>query len=58
MKQLYTTQEIAELLKVSEKTIYNFRQEGMPFKTIGRSVRFDADEVMKWLGEINKRALK
>lgn len=58
MKQLYTTQEIAKMLSVSEKTIYNFRLEGMPYKTLGRSVRFDADEVIEWVDNQNNEEVK
>ena len=54
MKELYTTKEIAEMLKVHVNTINNFRKEGMPYKKIGHAVRFDADEVMKWIEEQNK----
>ncbi len=51
MKQLYTTAELAAMWKVHEKTIYNYRMNGMPFKMIGRSVRFDPDEVTKWINK-------
>ena len=54
MKQLYTTQEVADMLKVHFNTIHNFRKEGMPFKKIGSSVRFDIDEVMEWIESKNK----
>lgn len=54
MKELYTTREVAEMLKVHVNTINNFRKEGMPYKKISHAVRFDADEVMEWIENQNK----
>lgn len=56
MRELYTTAELASLLKVHEKTIYNLRLEGMPFKKIGHSIRFDPVEVVEWYEQRGKNA--
>lgn len=55
MKELYTTAEMAKLLKLHEKTIYNMRKEGMPFKVIGKAIRFDTDEVNEWIESRHKK---
>lgn len=42
--------ELQEHLKVSSVTIWRWRKEGLPFKKLGpQSIRFDLEEVMKWL---------
>jgi len=46
-----TTKELQEKFKVTRGTINNWRNEGMPFKKIGRLVRFDYDKVIKWIDE-------
>ena len=51
MDALLTTTELAEVWKVSEKTIYNFRKSGMPYKMIGRSVRFEEEAVNNWMNQ-------
>lgn len=58
MKELLTRKELAQALKVNIKTIYNWRQNGMPFKTIGGVIRFDPDEVTKWIEEQNNKAVE
>ena len=55
MKELYTTREVAEMLKVHVNTVNNFRKEGMPYKKISHAVRFDADEVMEWIEKQNQK---
>jgi len=49
-----TTLELMKLLKVSKRTIVYWREQGMPFKKINRLVRFDLDEVKKWIDERSK----
>jgi len=51
-----TTLELMELLKVSKRTIVYWREQGMPFKKINRLVRFDLDEVKKWIDKRSKEA--
>jgi excisionase family DNA binding protein len=49
--EFYTTSELAELLRVTETTIYRMARRGeLPYYTIGRSMRFrngDVDEFLK-----------
>lgn len=49
MNELMTTDELCEKLKVSRPTIERYRKKGMPYKKVGRLVRFDAKEVMEWI---------
>ena len=37
--------------QVSRATIDNWKKQGMPFLKIGRSVRFDENEVEIWIRE-------
>ena len=55
MNKLISTKELAEQIGVTEKTIYRYRKDGMPFKQISvRVIRYDLDEVMKWFEERGK----
>lgn len=49
--EFYTTSELAELLRVTETTIYRMARRGeLPYYTIGRSMRFrhgDVDDFLK-----------
>jgi len=48
---MLSTKELAEYLNVSEKTIYNYRQRGMPYIKVGGVMRHEKEKVMKWLKE-------
>lgn len=52
MKELLTIQEVANLLKVSPRTIHNYRRfGGLPalyMSDKGRTIRFDPDAVAAW----------
>ncbi len=54
MKQesLMTIPELMDFLQVKRNTIYTLRNLGLPTVKIGRSVRFRADSVLKWLAEM------
>lgn len=54
MKTYLTTKELSEKLKVSQVTIFNWRKKGLPL-AIETPPRFDAEAVIKWLNEQNKR---
>ena len=54
LKEFMTTKDLQAALKVSRQAIYKWRQEGLPYRTIGTSVRFDPDEVSKWIDEQEK----
>ena len=55
IKPLLTVQQLQEALNVSRSTVYEMRKKGMPYKEIGKSVRFDYNEVMKWIDEGNAK---
>jgi excisionase family DNA binding protein len=48
---LVSVKELAELLQVSVKTIYDWRYRGLGPKAIrvGRYVRYEPDEIERWL---------
>jgi len=55
-EELIDTRELARRLKVSTKTIRNWRQQNViPFFQIKRAVRFDWDEVTQVLYQNNHR---
>jgi len=45
----YTTKELCKILKVTRQTINEWRKLGMPFVKFGKLVRFNYEEVEKWL---------
>ena len=55
MQELLTMKEMAELLKVSEWTLINWRKKGMPYKRVGRGIRFEKDKALEW---VEKQSVK
>ena len=55
MKELMTSQEVADYFKVTTQTIYNWRKEGVPSIRIGHEYRYNIEKVMQWLAERNSR---
>lgn len=53
-ESLMTIPELMDFLKVKRNTIYSLRKLGLPTVKIGRSVRFRADSVIKWLSELEE----
>ena len=51
MEKLLTTKELVEQLKVNASTIHRWRKEGMPVRKLGTLVRFNYDDVIKWIEE-------
>jgi excisionase family DNA binding protein len=50
MKSLLTPIQLAEFLKVKLSTVYKWTHCGyVPFYKIGGSIRFDIEEIQKWL---------
>jgi excisionase family DNA binding protein len=53
MSELLTTKELMARLKVSRFTLYNWRDNGLPFIKVGPgtkgSVRYDWDKVQEWI---------
>ncbi len=44
-----TIEDVAEMLKIARSTVYKFKDMGMPFIKIGKTIRFKDDEVVKWV---------
>jgi len=50
--QLLTIEEASEVLRLSRSTIYTYvAREAIPYAKIGSHVRFNADELEKWVSE-------
>lgn len=60
MTRLIDVQTLATLLSVKEKTLYDWVYRGLiPYYKIGkRLVRFDYDEIIKWLEDKKHTDLK
>jgi len=53
MEKWLTTNEVAALLKTSKSTIYSWIREGfIPHNKVGRLVRFDLEEIHKWMRDM------
>jgi excisionase family DNA binding protein len=48
-EDILTKSELAEILKVTEKTIDRLRTKGMPSFKVGTKVRFKKAKVIEWL---------
>jgi excisionase family DNA binding protein len=54
--RLLTTKELADILAISPKTLYNYVTRGMiPYFKIESNVRFRAREVAEWLRQHSGR---
>ena len=50
MEKLLTLDEVTELLGIKEKTVYKYTSLNMiPHIKIGNRLRFDYDDLMKWI---------
>jgi len=50
MKKLLTPRECAEMLSLSVSGIYNYVYEKkIPYKKVGRRLRFDPEEIERWI---------
>lgn len=47
--EILTKGELAKLLKVTVRTVDRLRNEGLPSFKVGNLVRFDKNDVKKWL---------
>lgn len=49
-KSLITEAELSEFLNISKSTLHKLREEGeIPYRLISTCIRYDIDEVEKWL---------
>jgi excisionase family DNA binding protein len=46
---LLTSSQLARFLGCSDRHVFNLRKRGMPAYRIGEIVRFDLDQVRRWL---------
>ena len=46
-----TINDVSEMLQVTKSTVYSLKNRGMPFIKLGKSIRFDQDEVINWVKE-------
>lgn len=54
-EKMLTTEELRQWLQIGRTTLWRWRKEGMPYIKYGNSVRFNKDDVLKWLSENNKK---
>lgn len=47
--EFITDAELCELLKVTRQATYNWRVQGMPYRKMGKLVRYNYKEVIEWL---------
>ncbi|MBO0423578.1 helix-turn-helix domain-containing protein [Enterococcus plantarum] len=52
--QYVTKAQLAELLNVSENSIMRMREQGMPYFSFGKIVRYNLNEVQEWMRIYNK----
>ncbi|MDT8901833.1 helix-turn-helix transcriptional regulator [Anaeroselena agilis] len=50
-----TSDELAERLKVTRKTIDRWRKDGLPYIKVGRLVRFEWSKVESWIMSRNQK---
>jgi len=59
MNSLLTIQELSQILKISECTIYRMIHEDyIPYIKIGHSVRFDEKQITTWLAKRSRAGRK
>ncbi|MFH1381235.1 MAG: helix-turn-helix domain-containing protein [Candidatus Omnitrophota bacterium] len=52
MNELFSPQQLAKLLGISKKTVYDWIfTKKIPYYKVGRLVRFNPDEICRWLQE-------
>jgi len=50
MQSILTKKEVAQILKISERTVDSLRKhQGLPYASVGRSIRFDEAAIDAWL---------
>src|SRR5271156_1159530 len=47
--KLWTTEQVADFLRVSLKTVFNLRKRGLPYVQLGGAVRFIPQEIRDYL---------
>lgn len=44
-----TIEDVAKMLKVARSTVYKYKEMGMPFIKIGKTIRFKDNDIMEWV---------
>lgn len=44
-----TIEDVSKMLKVARSTVYKFKDMGMPFIKIGKTIRFKESDVIDWV---------
>lgn len=52
--EFLTVDELCRWLKISRSTVERWRKEGMPFTKKAKLIRFDKEEVARWLKDDSK----
>jgi len=51
-----TIEDVSEMLQVTRTTVYNLKKQGLRFIKIGKNIRFDQAEVVKWVRSNSRSA--
>jgi len=52
--EIITANEVADYLKIAKSTVYLWmKEQGLPFRKIGRALRFKRSEVEQWFNEMS-----
>jgi len=54
MGQFLTSNQLCDWLMISRSTLTRWRKDGLPTMKVGRTIRFEKEEVKKWLREQSK----
>ncbi|MDD4165372.1 MAG: helix-turn-helix domain-containing protein [Eubacteriales bacterium] len=57
-EEMISTAELCKFLKVCKTTVFNWREQGMPYYGKDKSLRYLKSEVMKWLSDQNSKKKK
>jgi predicted site-specific integrase-resolvase len=55
MAEWITESDLCEWLRINRATAYRWRKEGMPYIGKTKSIRYNKEEVEKWLKERSKK---
>lgn len=55
MNRKMTVKDLAEHYQVTRQTIHNWLQHGLPHVKVGRVLRFDIEEVDRWVQEQSQK---
>lgn len=56
--EMISTAELCDWMKVCKATVFNWREQGMPYYGKDKSLRYQKSEVMKWLSDQEKKKKK